>query len=109
MLQTQISSIAMRVPSSSLGKRISDHCQISVTKMLFYSSDMQSLFDPVMDEVIRLVSQQAEVGERMSGRKLDVYTPYLLWNEFGGFQVTNLPSDLSSSAVLETQTISTQR
>ncbi|KAE9368265.1 actin-like ATPase domain-containing protein [Stipitochalara longipes BDJ] len=34
-------------------------------------SDMQSLFDPVMDDVIKLVSQQAEVGEKMSGRKLD--------------------------------------
>jgi len=39
---------------------------------------MQSLFDPVMDDVIKLVSQQAELGEKMSGRKLDVCTPYFL-------------------------------
>jgi len=39
---------------------------------------MQSLFDPVMDDVIKLVSQQAELGEEMSGRKLDACTPYFL-------------------------------
>jgi hypothetical protein len=36
---------------------------------------MQSLFDPVMNDIIRLVSEEVKLAEELSGRKLDVSMP----------------------------------
>jgi hypothetical protein len=49
---------------------------LSAAKDSFERYDMQSLFDPVMDDIIGIVSEQVKLAEEMSERKLDVSVPH---------------------------------